>query len=113
MYIGLISDTHGILSDGFRDFLRPVDVIWHAGDFGGTVAFADEIAAFKPLVGVHGNCDGTDIRYEYPYHQCFECEGKTVLMVHIGGYPVRIGIRNLIRIKLLYVKVDIMPAVIL
>ncbi len=41
MYIGLISDTHGVFSDGFRSFLEPVDVIWHAGDFGGGLSFAD------------------------------------------------------------------------
>ena len=39
MYIGLISDTHGVFSDGFRKFLEPVDVIWHAGDFGGGLSF--------------------------------------------------------------------------
>jgi predicted phosphodiesterase len=35
MYIGLISDTHGIFDDGFREFLEPVDELWHAGDWGG------------------------------------------------------------------------------
>ena len=75
MYIGLISDTHGVFSDGFKKFLEPVDVIWHAGDFGGGISFADSIAAFKPLVGVSGNCDGQDIRREYPQHQYLEVQG--------------------------------------
>ena len=35
MYIGLISDTHGVFDDRFKEFLEPVDQIWHAGDFGG------------------------------------------------------------------------------
>ena len=87
MYIGLLSDTHGVFSEGFRDFLRPVDVIWHAGDFGGTVSFTDEIAAFKPLVGVHGNCDGYDIRHFYPEYQLLKVQGLTILMTHIGGSP--------------------------
>ena len=87
MYIGLISDTHGVFSDGFKSFLEPVDVIWHAGDFGGGLSFADEIAAFKPLVGVHGNCDGQDIRREYPAYQYLEVQGKKILMTHIGGSP--------------------------
>ncbi len=93
MYIGLLSDTHGVFSEGFRDFLRPVDVIWHAGDFGGTVSFTDEIAAFKPLVGVHGNCDGQDIRREYPAYQYLEVEGQKVLMTHIGGTPGHYDLR--------------------
>ena len=87
MYIGIISDTHGVFSPEFKEFLSPVDQIWHAGDFGGSLNFADEIAAFKPLVGVYGNCDGQDIRLVYPEYQCFECEGHSVLMMHIGGRP--------------------------
>ena len=34
MYIGLISDTHGVFSPEFKEFLQDVDEIWHAGDFG-------------------------------------------------------------------------------
>ena len=52
MYIGLISDTHGVFSPEFKEFLRPVDQIWHAGDFGGGMELSREIAQFKPLVGV-------------------------------------------------------------
>ena len=86
MYIGLLSDTHGVFSDGFRKFLEPVDVIWHAGDFGGR-ATAEDIAAFKPLVGVYGNCDGQDIRLEYPEYQYLEVQDQKILMIHIGGSP--------------------------
>lgn len=88
-YIGLISDTHGVFSDGFRAFLEPVDEIWHAGDFGGGLELAAELAAFKPLTGVAGNCDNHDLRYTHPLHRVFECEGLKVLMIHIGGYPGR------------------------
>lgn len=87
MYVGLISDTHGVFSDAFKEFLAPVDVIWHAGDFGGGLSFADSIREFKPLVGVAGNCDGQDIRLEYPEHQLLKVEGVTILMTHIGGSP--------------------------
>ena len=93
MYIGLLSDTHGVFSDGFRKFLEPVDVIWHAGDFGWGLSFVDSIAAFKPLVGVAGNCDGQDIRREYPQHQYLEVQGLKVLMTHIGGSPGHYDLR--------------------
>ena len=53
MYIGLISDTHGVFADDVRAFLEPVDQIWHAGDFG-TLQCARDIAAFKP--GVRSVC---------------------------------------------------------
>lgn len=89
MYIGLISDTHGVFSRQFKDFFEPVDQIWHAGDFGGGMELAEEIGRFKPLVGVAGNCDNHDLRYIHPLHRFFECEGMKVLMTHIGGYPGR------------------------
>lgn len=88
MYIGLISDTHGFFDSPLMDFLKPVDEIWHAGDFGG-LETARKIAAFKPLRGVYGNCDGQDLRFEYPQFQLFGCCGMKVLMTHIGGYPGR------------------------
>ncbi len=88
MYIGLLSDTHGVFDEPFRKFLDPVDEIWHAGDFGG-IDTAEAIAAFKPLKGVYGNCDGYDVRLDYPLYQLFDCEGMKVLMTHIGGYPGR------------------------
>lgn len=89
MYIGLLSDTHGVFSRQFKDFFEPVDQIWHAGDFGGGMELAEEIGRFKPLVGVAGNCDNHDLRFIHPLHRFFECEGLKVLMTHIGGYPGR------------------------
>ena len=87
MYIGLISDTHGVFSEPFKEFLAPVDVIWHAGDWGGDAAFVDGIAEFKPVVGVSGNCDGATVRYLYPEVQVLQLQGLKVLMTHIGGSP--------------------------
>ena len=89
MYIGLISDTHGVFDPQFREFFAPVDQIWHAGDVGGGMSLAEEIAKFKPLVGVAGNCDNYNLRFTHPMHRFFECEGMKVLMTHIGGYPGR------------------------
>ena len=85
-YIGLISDTHCIFDGKVRSFLEPVDTIWHAGDFG-NAATAAAIAAFKPLTGVCGNCDGQDVRIDYPKAQLIELQGLKILMTHIGGYP--------------------------
>lgn len=87
MYVGLISDTHGSFPEAIREFLTPVDVIWHAGDFGGGYSFCEEISSFKPLVGVYGNCDGQDIRLSYPLYQLLKVQGLTILMMHIGGSP--------------------------
>ena len=92
-YIGLISDTHGVFDEPFKEFFAPVDEIWHAGDFGGGMELAEQIAKFKPLRGVAGNCDNYNLRYTYPLHTFFDCEGMKVLMMHIGGYPGRYDIK--------------------
>lgn len=93
MFIGVISDTHGVFDDRFKEFFEPVDQIWHAGDFGGGMDLAKEIAKFKPLIGVAGNCDNHDLRYDHPLHQCWECEGLKILMTHVGGYPGRYDLK--------------------
>ena len=87
MFVGLISDTHGVFSREFAAFLSPVDVIWHAGDWGGGLGFVQQIRDVKPVVGVYGNCDGLDIRAEFPEYQLFREGGMRVLMTHIGGSP--------------------------
>lgn len=87
MKIGVISDTHGRFDPQFREFLEPCDELWHAGDFGGGFQTAADIAAFKPLVGVVGNCDERGLIHDYPIHQYFEREGQRILMTHIGGFP--------------------------
>ena len=99
MYIGLISDSHGVFGSEFRDFLRDVDEIWHAGDFGGGLDTEAEIAAFKPLRGVIGNCDDRRLLDRCPLFRFWECEGLKVLMTHIGGSPGHYypEARNLIR----------------
>ena len=88
MRIGLISDTHGYLDDAVFKHFENCDEIWHAGDFG-NIELADQLAAFKPLRGVYGNIDGTDVRQVYPEHLRFMCEKVDVWMTHIGGYPDR------------------------
>ena len=72
MYVGLVSDTHGVWSKEFTDFLKPVDEIWHAGDWGADLDFARSIAALKPVRGVYGNCDGQDLRFDYHAYKIFD-----------------------------------------
>lgn len=92
--IGIISDTHGCFDAALREFLAPVDEVWHAGDFG-SPATADAIAAYKPLKGVHGNIDGGATRIVYPEFNSWDCEDVGVLMTHQGGYPGRYNPRAL------------------
>lgn len=86
--IGLLSDTHNYLDDAVFKHFDKCDEIWHAGDFG-TIAIAEALRNFKPLKGVYGNIDGTDIRADYPETEIWNCEEIKILMIHIGGYPAK------------------------
>ena len=105
--IGVISDTHGTFDEPLREFLNDVDEIWHAGDIG-SLELADQIATFKPLKAVYGNIDGGVTRRVLSEFNCFECEGKKVLITHIGGYPRHYSPQAVARIQQL--KPDIFVA---
>ena len=47
----------------------------------------EKLEKIKPLRGVYGNIDGTEIRKIFPEVLRFKCEEVEVLMIHIGGYP--------------------------
>jgi hypothetical protein len=84
--IGLLSDTHGDLDSKIFHYFKDVDEIWHAGDVG-SISVIEQLKAFKPLKGVYGNIDGTDIRAELPLFTAFYCEKVKVLITHIAGKP--------------------------
>lgn len=86
--IGLVSDTHGYLDEAVLQHFERCDEIWHGGDFG-NAEVANRLSDQKPLRGVYGNIDGYDVRSIYPEKLLWKCEGVTVFMTHIGGYPGR------------------------
>ena len=86
MRIGLMSDTHGFLDETIFQYFAECDEVWHAGDFG-PVEVLDRLKAFKPVRGVFGNIDGSQIRAELPRDAAWESDGVRVFMTHIGGYP--------------------------
>lgn len=86
--IGLISDTHGFLDVAVFEHFKQCDEIWHAGDFG-DLEIIRRLQAFRPFRGVWGNIDGPEIKAIMPETLIFSCEGVTVFITHIGGYPGR------------------------
>ena len=92
MKIGLISDTHSYLDETVFEHFKDVDEIWHAGDMG-VHDVMDKLEAFKPVRAVWGNIDDNPMRYRYPEHNRFDCEGLDVWITHIGGYPGRYSSR--------------------
>lgn len=81
----LLSDTHGHTDERILHYAKNADEVWHAGDFGNSVAAT--LSEYAPLRGVWGNIDDALTRKEFPEFLSFRCEEKKILMTHIGGYP--------------------------
>ena len=86
MKILLLSDSHSYIDDRILEYAKNADEIWHCGDFG-NLEVIEKLEKIKPLRGVYGNIDGTEIRKIFPEVLRFKCEDVEVLMIHIGGYP--------------------------
>jgi len=82
----LLSDTHSHIDDRILHYAEAADEVWHAGDIG-DLAVTDALATLKPLRAVYGNIDSAQIRSYHPLDQRFVCEGVSVWITHIGGYP--------------------------
>lgn len=86
MKILLLSDSHSYIDERILDYAKNADEIWHCGDFG-NLEVIEKLEQIKPLRGVYGNIDGTEIRKIFPEILRFKCEEVEVMMIHIGGYP--------------------------
>jgi putative phosphoesterase len=84
--IGILSDTHGYLHPRVFDFFSRCDEIWHAGDIG-SLEVIDILRNFKPTLAVWGNIDDYKMRSFLPEKLIFDCEGLSVLIIHIAGRP--------------------------
>ncbi|MTI40927.1 metallophosphoesterase family protein [Fulvivirga lutimaris] len=93
MKIGLISDTHGHLDAKVFEYFKECDEIWHAGDIG-TLDVLEKLEKFKPTRAVFGNIDGHILRAATVEDLWFQCEGLTVWITHIGGYPPKYNKRT-------------------
>lgn len=82
----LLSDTHSHLDEAILKYVNQADEVWHAGDIG-DLSVTDSLKTLKPFRGVYGNIDDAKARLEFPLHNRFSCEGVSVWMTHIGGYP--------------------------
>ncbi len=94
----MLSDTHSYIDDRILHYVREADEIWHAGDIG-DLNVTDAIEALKPLRAVYGNIDDDKARVTFPLHQRFICEGVSVWITHIGGYPPRYNKNTIGEIK--------------
>ena len=86
------------MDDTILKHVANADEVWHAGDIG-NLEVTDAIKKLKPLKAVYGNIDNAEARSEFPLDLRFKCEGVSVWITHIGGYPGRYNqrIRDAIR----------------
>ena len=89
MRIAVVSDTHlprgsRRLPDACLRELERADLILHAGDFTARTVL-DQLRAFAPAEGVHGNMDDADLRAMLPEHRIVEVGDLRIGMVHDPG----------------------------
>ncbi len=80
-YVGVISDTHGLLRPAVLDALRSSDLIIHAGDVGDP-AILDEIRNIAPVYAVRGNVDYGPWAEALPEKEWVEVEGRLIHIIH-------------------------------
>lgn len=84
--IGVVSDTHlprfgrGLPEELLRG-LQGVDLILHAGDLV-TLAVLEPLRKIAPVVAVHGNMDGDEVRQALPARRIVVAGGCRIGLVH-------------------------------
>jgi putative phosphoesterase len=78
-----------MLDEVIVHYANLADEIWHAGDWGSIEVSDQLIKTGKAVRGVYGNIDDQTIRMVYEKNAFFTCEGVSVFITHIGGYPGR------------------------
>jgi len=53
----------------------------------GNIGILERLSEIAPVRAVYGNCDGMDVRREYPEVNAFTIEKVKVVLKHIGGTP--------------------------
>jgi len=87
MKILLLSDNHAHCDLRILKHVQWADEVWHAGDWLNLDLHFEIEKLGKPIMGVFGNVDGTDVRGYYPEFQHFERDGLRIFMTHIAGKP--------------------------
>ncbi len=81
MIIGVISDTHGKLTEQAVEALKGSDVIFHAGDVGG-LEIIQALEKIAPVYPVRGNTDRGIWAQRLPMTQMVEFESKVFYVRH-------------------------------
>jgi len=81
MIIGVISDTHGLLSPEALAALQGSEHIIHAGDIG-DAAILDRLREIAPITAIRGNVDRDAWANSLPNTNALEIGGITIYVIH-------------------------------
>ena len=82
MFIGVISDTHGLLRPEAIDVLSGAERIIHAGDIGDP-AILQRLSEIAPVTAVRGNVDRDAWAKKIPETNVLEVDGVSIYILHI------------------------------
>ena len=80
-WVGLISDTHGLLRPEAVERLRGAERIVHAGDVGGG-PILERLESVAPVTAVRGNVDYDGRPASLPVFDVLDWEGAMIYVVH-------------------------------
>ena len=80
-FIGVISDTHGLLRPEALDALSGSELIIHAGDVG-KPEILERLREIAPVVAVRGNVDTAPWAEELPETQVVRVVGRSIFVLH-------------------------------
>lgn len=81
MVIGVISDTHGRMTEKALELLKGSDIIVHAGDIG-RQDILDALKEIAPVYAVRGNNDRDAWARSLPLTQAVGAGGKLIYVIH-------------------------------
>jgi putative phosphoesterase len=80
-FVGVISDTHGLLRPEAVEALKGSELIVHAGDIGGPDVI-EALRAIAPVVAVRGNNDRGEWAEAFPVYDVVEVGALFVYVLH-------------------------------
>jgi putative phosphoesterase len=80
-FIGVISDTHGLMRLEALDVLRGADLILHAGDIGNPQVL-EELRRVAQVVDVRGNNDKGSWAEDIPQYEVVQAGATFIYMLH-------------------------------
>lgn len=81
-FVGVISDTHGLMRPGALEALRGADFIIHAGDVGDAIVL-EQLETIAPVHAVRGNVDFGALGERLPEDALVSWRGKHIYVYHI------------------------------